>query len=631
MEVRMRRRCALAWVALLLILLVVPCAREAEGRRGEPPPLCEGAEAMLDAQGFAVCPGGVGRIHAPYRWPTGPVFVTADAGLAGYLLCLRKLLQHETGGYDDASLPLLWRWDSALVKTAKPGAADPARKVVKLLLRLHRDTPGDDEDVEAEILRMRRWPADVPFLGLAATLDRRPVQHLWVGEWLPGPERFQVLLYVLTRASFAHDPVRERLQQTMPGELRALIAGYLERVGELRAVFPGAHGVFDVHRREGLRLPPGILATQPDLYALDYGARFGIPWAKVELEGRDGAELIQPVAASPPAESLRGTLDVVLREIPGKPGGVPPLFRSEAWQRLELQTLLGAEVLWRRAVGTATSAAGVLGAEDHPGFVHPDPAFWRALSRLAKQTAGDARERGIRWHVPPQRIVDDLEASAKRKLEKEEPFTARELLLFQRLGVGSWSLMWVEGWADRMYREDDAKGKAVVRRNVEHVLFGDEKRKGLFDAIREGRDDPGRAGGIGHLGKLAKVAVKLATLAEHQIAGEDAPDAKRVLMSFGFLMEDIEDAYRGPDDPIVTCARALIDGELGLFHGLGRADTLWVRYPWKDEVILCRGAVFSYREDVSRSFVGERRWKAWVRGANPPKRPAWTRAFVPSE
>ena len=65
-----------------LVLLLSAClagltAPAATARDRKPAVPCDAALPLLASQGFAVCPERRVRLHAPYRWPKGPVFVTA--------------------------------------------------------------------------------------------------------------------------------------------------------------------------------------------------------------------------------------------------------------------------------------------------------------------------------------------------------------------------------------------------------------------------------------------------------------------------------------------------------------------------------------------------------------------------
>lgn len=619
----MRRACVV-FAVLLTALLTAPT--EAREKKKTVPSAA--ARTLLENQGFAVEDGHASRLSSAYRWATGPVFVTADAGLATYLLCLRKLLIQRAGHWNDRAGPLLADWQEALGKSAPDGEREAARLFVALLRRLQGD-PSSDEgltethveilDRELERLEAGDPVARVPGLGLP--LDRRPVASLWQSGWLGGPERWQVLVYLLTRGR-GDRAVRDRLQGTMPRRIEILLGEYVDGVGSARLDFPGREGVFDFQLHAGTRFPPGVLDEHPDLLGLDLGARLGNVWAAAELAGREPSKQLLPVPVEPPADSLRARLLGVLRELPGKPEGAPALFTAEPWQRLELQAVLGAQVLWRRAVGVASAPSKVFGAGEHPGFVHPDPDFWRSLSVLARLTADDARHDDVRVWLPPLKELVALEVLVRRRMAEESPFMPKEKARLRACGFGGGWRGFFEEWGTPRHLED-ADSKAFMKKGMERELL--DPRYGL-PGMQARRADPPKPWWIGALGTLSEHCEALALLADHQLRGEALPKAGHILEQWGFFLEDVDGAFR--EDPTVACVEGLIDGDRSLFTGVAAMDRLWVLYPWGEEAVLCRGSVFAYRELVSTLFVHEDDWRRRVRSAEPPPRPAWAEVFV---
>ena len=100
-----------------------------------------------------------------------------------------------------------------------------------------------------------------------------------------------------------------------------------------------------------------------------------------------------------------------------------------------------------------------------------------------------------------------------------------------------------------------------------------------------------------------------------------------MLRDYGFLLESIDGAF-SDRDPVIGGVHALtdVDGRM-LFQGLGPVGELWVRYPWRGEAVLCRGAVFDYREVVTTTWVSDVDWNEGLT-ANPPLgRPTWADLF----
>ena len=615
---RMRVSTGLRTAAVVLAL----CGRTDADPPEEPAPQtkpCEGATALLDTAGFAVCPASV-RLYDAYRFPEAPLFVTVDSALGGYLVALRTLLHQVHGGLDREAAPLVSAWHAAVGEHAPA----QARRFVGLLLHLHGGRPHADDLtlVEHEVESLRTGRSDRGFLDGQEAYDRRPLADLWIDDRLLGPARWQATLHLLTRAPVGAEAAGH-LRRTIPPALAASVRRHLAWIGAGEVAADETGSVLGFRLHGDRRFPPNTTVADPEAFGLEVGSRAGNAWARTAFSERDVARRVHADASPAGAGSLRAALWDVLRTVDARPERAPALFRSPAWRALDLQAVLGAEVLWRKAVGTASGAAKVFCAGEPVGFVDPNPAFWDALRLLAHRTAIEARAAGVSAWRPPRDEVARLETAVREKFEGEQPFSAWERAMLEEMGVGGWDLGFLREWGGAKQREGAEKNKAFLREQVGTILFGE--RWGVF---RPSRSESGPASEIPdvveHLERLAILCGRFRAMAERQIAGRATADAAQTFSDYGFLLEDVVGSYG--DDPVDAATVVLEDGARSLLHGVRGANELWVRYPWEGKTVLCRGTVFSYREVVTQERIGDAAWREGRGDAAP--RPSWATSFL---
>jgi hypothetical protein len=604
--------------AILVALCATARADPPEEAAKETTP-CEAALARLESEGFAVCPVET-SLYGTYRFPRKTIFVTADSGLAAYLVALRTLLHHVHGGLDREAGPLVAAWHEAIPASA----AAEVRRFVGLLLHLHGGRPHDADlpAIRREVDALRSGRTDRGFLDGEGAFDRGPLADLWIEGNIAGPARWQATLYLLTRAPVKAEAAAD-LRRTIPSALAASVKRHLAWIGAGDVDPDQVERVLGFRLHGDRRFPPGTAAKDPEAFGLDVGSRLGNDWAKSALAGREIARLVQPEGSPVTAGSLRADLLGVLRTVDARPEQAPALFRSTGWRALDLQAVLGADVLWRKAVGAASGAAKVFCDGEPAGFVDPNPAFWDALRLLAHRTALDVRTAGVSVWRPAREDVARLEVTVREKFEREEPFSAWERAMLADMGVGGWDAGFLERWGSVELREDDDRKKAFLREQVEKILFGE--RWGVFrPSSTEAR--PARVPfEVSLLERLAVLCGRFRAMAERQLAGRVTEDAVDAFSAYGFLLEDIVGAYAW-EDPVDVATVVLEDVGPSLVHGVRGADELWVRYPWQGKTILCLGAVFSYREVVTADRIGDAAWRG-ARG-DAARRPSWASTFL---
>jgi hypothetical protein len=69
-----------------------------------------------------------------------------------------------------------------------------------------------------------------------------------------------------------------------------------------------------------------------------------------------------------------------------------------------------------------------------------------------------------------------------------------------------------------------------------------------------------------------------------------------------------------------------IDRQLAI--AIGRPRALYVLYPWKGKLVLCRGAVMSYYEYPSDRRLTDAEWKDLLDSPGAPAQPEWIQPLV---
>jgi hypothetical protein len=327
---------------------------------------------------------------------------------------------------------------------------------------------------------------------------------------------------------------------------------------------------------------------------------------------------------------------------------VPPLIRSEAWKRKQLNTTLGSWAEYRYALGLAARedihTFGVF--QQEPGFVEPLPDFYRHLGEAAESFL-TLRTRQLSTHTERGAWILRLEGAARlmRQIEKEggvkrgqtlqadselRPFWGILPLLFP-LPEGSFYL-----YPPINIENPQSCGRwaGMIETFAKSWWEGDpDSLKLLESATIEEPDILGP-----RLLRLAGVCFRLEAMAERQLAGRPWTDLDKKFLdqygaTLGWLMFYEGNSYLDPrDDSPRTVRYATLtdtDGKARIHHAATSQPRLFlIRYPDREgKEVLCQGAAYAFRniESDSTPTRGE-----WIQQARTSTWPEWISPIVGS-
>ena len=136
---------------------------------------------------------------------------------------------------------------------------------------------------------------------------------------------------------------------------------------------------------------------------------------------------------------------------------------------------------------------------------------------------------------------------------------------------------------------------------------------------------------------LERLTRQLEALAEKQLRGGDwNREEAGVLKSYGETLAGIM-GYDGnsgdrPRDnaPRWTTVAHDSNADRNRAEAVGRPRALYVLYPWKGQLVLCRGAVMSYYEGLSQQRLTDAEWQVTLDSSSPPPQPEWIRPLLPA-
>lgn len=323
----------------------------------------------------------------------------------------------------------------------------------------------------------------------------------------------------------------------------------------------------------------------------------------------------------------------------------PPFMHSEAWERKSLQTALSGWAQLRHAWELQGKLAiYTLGATTRPaGIVEPNSLFWQRMAELAGATIVRFQGAGVFSPSP----------------EDEVEFLVGGLRLLERLGAGK-----VELSGDFSGEESDLiadlafaaqRDGAKVEPLAHHDLRGEAQKESfreLLRAIRARVDRLQRGERVTPLGgislrrdpdqqlfdrwqELQSIASRLAMMAEKQLRQADwNEDEAQFLQSYqeslGTVMGYFGSAASSPKDDAPRIASVSHDPQAGetLHAAIGRPRALYVLYPWKDTLVLARGAVMPFYEHNASSRFDDEAWRRELDRKPSPVQPDWIRSIV---
>ena len=337
-----------------------------------------------------------------------------------------------------------------------------------------------------------------------------------------------------------------------------------------------------------------------------------------------------------------------LRALNGEPDDrVPPIIRSEAWKRKQLNTTLGSWTEYRYALGLGSREDVYwLGAfEQEPGFVEPFPVFYQQLGASAENLL-ILRDHHRSTRTTQGAWILRLQGAARlmRQIEKEGGMKSAQTRNADTKLKAFWSIL------PRLF--DPPKGSFLMYPPVNVEIpescghwagkieaftkswwAGDpESLKRMASSVAEAPDilSP-------RLARLAGVSFRLEAMAERQLADRPWNDMDKEFLNdygaiLGWLMFYEGNSYLIPRDDAPRIVRyATLAGNDGqeFFHAAtARPRLFYIRYPNREgKEILCQGSVYAYRDDRRPATPTLKEWQAM---SEKSPWPAWIAPIVGS-
>lgn len=125
--------------------------------------------------------------------------------------------------------------------------------------------------------------------------------------------------------------------------------------------------------------------------------------------------------------------------------------------------------------------------------------------------------------------------------------------------------------------------------------------------------------------KLAEIFVRLEGLADQQLRGRELATADCAFYgSLDLELRNLAREAREGDSPrACEVIRVLDTTDFSIVAGTGRPRALWLLYPWKGELVLCRGAVLPVYEIDAPHALTHAEWSQRVSEGRDLELPTW--------
>jgi len=330
------------------------------------------------------------------------------------------------------------------------------------------------------------------------------------------------------------------------------------------------------------------------------------------------------------------------------PAGAPEFLASEPWQAKSRQTLLAswAQMRHTTALQSKTSMEYLNGDEATVrGFIEPNPDFFRRLAALSTR---------IREVLITKRASDSNAAYTTRRLESLI-LKAHFLATVVRTHEG-----WFDPPPDVPQSDHDfimmTYGELlVILPRVNRVgapLSAHVGRLSAFvqlqEMVQDGRLLESRWKRLSQKlqmptdelwGRMTDLCEKLAKYSQQQLDGEPFDrEVNLFLAGYGDRLAELqlygEHAGWHPHDDalrITNIFTAPLPDVRRLHVGVGRPRAIYVLYPYRDEEILCRGAVMPYYEFPHPGPLTDAQWRKMYNSPDRPPLPDWLQELYAEE
>ena len=347
------------------------------------------------------------------------------------------------------------------------------------------------------------------------------------------------------------------------------------------------------------------------------------------------------------ARSLHADYIDVLRTLNAPPIKEAPAFmHSLPWQIKTCQTQLASWSQIRHTFALeALISSSVLGIErpppPPPGFVEPNPVFWREYVRLVERTIALLDANDV---FTPSTIAFAQHYRATADEIEEAGFTKDDASLDILQDWKKSNILHNVSRAMQMDKEPQAQKLAAALSNRKFAT-SDEMRdackqavalfRAYADKIERGEMKPQVKETLDSLpnrwNTLVVLSRQLETILAKQLDEIELTDSERlILIEYGYTVAStmgyLDLAGHEPRDDAPRWAEVAHDPNTGesLGVGTGRARALFVLYPWRGGEVLCTGAVLSYYEEwAPAKRLTDKEWKRKLDSADAPAPTEW--------
>jgi hypothetical protein len=369
----------------------------------------------------------------------------------------------------------------------------------------------------------------------------------------------------------------------------------------------------------------------------------GGKWAAWDKRAR---QLMLPQDGEP--RSLHADYMDVLRTLNAPPAKEAPSFmRSLSWQIKSCQTQLAS---WAQIRHTYTLQAklsemrfGSMGDQrpPPPGFVEPNPAFWREYVRLVERTISLLGDNGVYsasaiaaaqdYRTLADKIEalgftrDDASLDILKDNRDEEILEHTSHLIYdsndKALRIFAERLLNPRFSSAEEMRDTCKQAVALLRETAGKIELGETKPR--FTGTDERLEHRWQT--------LATLSRKLEAILARQLDEIELTNAERAtLIGYGHALANamgyFASSINDPRDTAPRWAEVAHDPNAGqsLAAATGRARALYVLYPWRGRELLCTGAVLSYYEEwAPTKRLTDEEWKAKLDSPAAPPPPDW--------
>ncbi len=407
----------------------------------------------------------------------------------------------------------------------------------------------------------------------------------------------------------------------------------------------------------------GLPTRYPD--SLEVAAGMGSKWAAATLASQIPAATwagiapaVQWLAARKKDKSLYGEYLEVLRELVNAPEpDAPDFLRSEPWQRKSSQTLLSSWGLMRHALvlQAKTNAHWGAGTDLPPGFVEPDPEFFRRLGELTTRCLTVLADAGAFSENTQAVILDELhrglaqaEAMEKAGAAIRETWWGPDLENACRRIISVAEMPGEPEYPERGDNVTDAawekletayhkqetihsgKLRVILAGIIQNLETSDSNTRNEMLAKMHVPAGPSMATRWRGLSEICSQAQSIShrQLRKIPLTKEEEDFIKEFGVKLARAMFYDGNSYVSPRDNAPRVVDVFSGAEGHLHAGIGRPRAFYVLYPWQGKEVLCVGSVLPFYEfKHGPDRLTDAAWLGRLDNS-PPDPPAWLKSIM---